>query len=45
MFNDIDVQPHETVEPALRTVQFVPVAVGLCVGFAWSWLHKTQILR
>jgi hypothetical protein len=30
MFNDIDVAPEETVEPALRIVQFVPAAVGLC---------------
>jgi len=44
MFDDTDVAPEETVEPALCTVQFVPAAMGLCVGFAWSWLHKTQIL-
>lgn len=34
MFNDTDVAPEETVEPALCTVQFVPAAVVLCVGFA-----------
>lgn len=45
MFSDTDISPEETVEPALRTVQFVPTSVGLCVGFAWSLLHKTQILR
>jgi len=45
MFNDTDVASEETAEPALCTVQIVPAAVGLCVGFSWSWLHKTQILR
>jgi hypothetical protein len=45
MFSDTDVAPEATVEPALHTVQFVPAAVGICVGVAWGWLHKTQILR
>ena len=30
MFNNTDVAPEETVEPALYTVLFVPAAVGLC---------------
>jgi len=34
MFSDTDVAPEESVEPALRTVKFVPAALGLCVGFA-----------
>jgi len=29
MFNNIDVAPEETVEPAIYTVLFVPAAVGL----------------
>jgi hypothetical protein len=45
MFSDTDVAPEATVEPALRTVQFMPAAVGICVGVAWGWLHKTQIIR
>jgi hypothetical protein len=32
MFSDTDVAPEATVEPALRTVQFVSAAVGICVG-------------